>query len=237
MFPSLRGSFESGTEGQLTLPETSFHPSEEVSKGGHTGGPEGRAGVSIPQRKFRKLPSPILQLLSESSFHPSDEVSKGNRGPIVLQQWVVSIPQRKFRKWHFYLPCAFGQLQFPSLRGSFESGVRKALCRCKLAVSIPQRKFRKEGPVGEPQGPAEGFPSLRGSFERNPRPHHQGGAQGFPSLRGSFESRVHRKPAKVRGKVSIPQRKFRKALANANAPAFLTSFPSLRGSFESLRSC
>ena len=163
-----------------------------------------------------------------SCFHPSEEVSKA--GPLATTRppTTVSIPQRKFRKRERRGERNRG-LQFPSLRGSFESP-------CNTSSARRRQGFHPSEEV------SKGPPHVAWSHQYRP----------FPSLRGSFESwgetyknlgeiRFH--PSEEVSKVlnlkldtffelvSIPQRKFRKLL-DRQLPIPRRRFPSLRGSFE-----
>ena len=166
-----------------------FHPSEEVSKGpGGSGAPPPPTGVSIPQRKFRKI--------SINMFY--------------IDSALVSIPQRKFRKlflegWgrrEVTFPSLRGSFErerdrpihqcgarFPSLRGSFESLQSDRSGHLRVTVSIPQRKFRK--PAGPTTSSWAGTVSIpQRKFRKRPSP-----------------------PTRARlSSVSIPQRKFRKQI-------------------------
>ena len=146
-FPSLRGSFESLTAPSVARPRSPVSiPQRKFRKSSIARSPASWSSVSIPQRKFRKplrrrgvrsarafpslrgsFESGMIEAgnMKASGFHPSEEVSKVER----------------------YTPTARIEIEFPSLRGSFERILSSFSLALILLVSIPQRKFRKQKPL------------------------------------------------------------------------------------------
>ena len=149
-------------------------------------------------------------MFGSASFHPSKEGFKDPAHPLLHVD----------------------EVEFPSLKGRFQSPA-KTLRSCEIPpVSIPQRKVSKPPDVRLDRQRVHPFPSLKGRFQsyikgnralRTQRCFHPS-KEGFKVLPMS--------PTRCRIFVSIPQRKVSKAARGVLIAFAQGRFPSLKGRFQ-----